>query len=115
MVSGPIRLLVVDDHPVVRDGVRSAMADRAGIEVVGEAASWREAVDAVLRLSVDVVLVDLHMPGGSGVQAIREVRRVRLKRNASCSRWTTMTDRCSARCGRARAGTCSRAPAATTS
>ncbi len=70
-----IRLLVVDDHPVVRDGVRAAMADRDGIDVVGEADSWRAAVDTAIRLEPDVVLLDLHMPGGSGVEAIRELRR----------------------------------------
>lgn len=70
-----IRLLVVDDHPVVRDGVRAAMADRDGVDVVGEADSWRAAVDAAIRLQPDVVLLDLHMPGGSGVEAIRELRR----------------------------------------
>lgn len=75
MADAPIRLLVVDDHPVVRDGVRAAMADRAGIEVVGEADSWRTAVAAAIRLRPDVLLLDLHMPGGSGVEAIRELRR----------------------------------------
>jgi DNA-binding NarL/FixJ family response regulator len=75
VAEATIRLLVVDDHPVVRDGVRSAMADRRGIDVVGEAGSWREAVDAARRLQPDVVLVDLHMPGGSGVEAIRELGR----------------------------------------
>lgn len=75
VVTAAIRLLVVDDHPVVRDGVRAAMAGRRGIEVVGEAGSWREAVDVALRVSPDVVLIDLHMPGGSGVDAIRELRR----------------------------------------
>ncbi|MEY2467314.1 MAG: hypothetical protein QOF21_12 [Actinomycetota bacterium] len=75
MAVGVIRLLVVDDHPVVRDGVRAAMADRDGVEVVGEADSWRSAVDTAIRLQPDVVLMDLHMPGGSGVEAIRELRR----------------------------------------
>ena len=69
-------MVLVDDHPVVRDGVTAALRGRAGITVLGEAGSAREAVDLVLRLRPAVVLVDLHMPGGSGVTAIRELRRV---------------------------------------
>lgn len=75
--SAPIRVLVVDDHPVYRDGVVAALAGRDRIEVVGEAGSAREAVDSTLRLRPTVVLVDLHMPGGSGVQVVRELARAR--------------------------------------
>ena len=75
MADGTIRVLVVDDHPIVRDGVKAAMAGRQGIEVVGEAGSRREAVDTALRLRPDVVLIDLHMPGGSGIGAIAELRQ----------------------------------------
>jgi DNA-binding NarL/FixJ family response regulator len=71
-----ISVLLVDDHPVVRDGVNAALRGRAGIVVVGEAGSAREAVDLALRLRPAVVLVDLHMPGGNGVTAIRELQRV---------------------------------------
>lgn len=73
MGTAPIRLLVVDDHPVVRDGVRSSMAGRSGIEVVGEAGSAADAVAEALRLSPDVVLIDLHMPGAGGIGVIREL------------------------------------------
>jgi len=76
MADAPIRLLVVDDHPVVRDGVRAAMAGREAIEVVGEAASGRDAVEMAVRVVPDVVLIDLHMPGGGGIEAIRQLRRV---------------------------------------
>lgn len=75
MVERTIRVLVVDDHPIVRDGVKAAMAGREGIEVVGEAGSRREAVDVALRLAPHVVLIDLHMPGGSGMSAIAELGR----------------------------------------
>ena len=74
MADASIRLLVVDDHPVVRDGVRSAMAGRIGIDVVGEAASALEAIEVAMRLRPDVILIDLHMPGG-GIDAIRELGR----------------------------------------
>ncbi|NUW35503.1 response regulator transcription factor [Nonomuraea sp. SMC257] len=65
-----IRLLIVDDHPVVREGLRGMLESDPGIEVVGEAASGAEAVVRALRLAPDVVLMDLRMPGGDGVGAI---------------------------------------------
>jgi DNA-binding NarL/FixJ family response regulator len=74
--SAPIRVLVVDDHPVVRDGVVTVLSGREGITVAGEAGSKAEAVQAATTLRPDVVLVDLHMPGGSGIETIREIHRV---------------------------------------
>jgi DNA-binding NarL/FixJ family response regulator len=73
MPSDPIRVLIVDDHPVVRDGLRG-MFDRCDdVSVVGEAADGREAVDRALALGPDVILMDLRMPGTDGVTAIREL------------------------------------------
>jgi DNA-binding NarL/FixJ family response regulator len=77
MNPAPIRVLVVDDHPVVRDGVTAALLGRAGITVAGDAGSKADAVAETTRLQPDVILIDLHMPGGSGVDAIREIRRIR--------------------------------------
>ena len=71
--EAPIRLLIVDDHPVVRDGLRGMFAAEAGIEVVGEAANGPEAVARALTHDPDVVLMDLRMPGGDGVSAIRDL------------------------------------------
>jgi DNA-binding NarL/FixJ family response regulator len=68
----PVRILVVDDHPVVRDGVRAALQATA-IEVVGEATTGEEAVEHATRLRPDVVLMDLGLPGISGVEATRQV------------------------------------------
>ena len=68
-----IRVVVADDHPVVREGLRSFLSSRPGIEVVGEAGSADEVVAAVDDLRPDVVLVDLMMPGG-GIEAIGRVR-----------------------------------------
>ena len=73
MPDAPIRLLLVDDHPVVRDGLRGMFANEDAFEVVGEAADGREAVDKAAALEPDVVLMDLRMPGMDGVSAIREI------------------------------------------
>ncbi len=69
-----IRVLIADDHPVVRQGLRSFLTSRDGIEVVGEAADAESAVTEAARLRPDVVLLDLVMPGGGTLEAIRRVR-----------------------------------------
>lgn len=69
-----IRLVIVDDHPVVRDGLRGMLAAAADFEVVGEAASGDEAVAVVTAMSPDVVLMDLRMPGSDGLSAIERLR-----------------------------------------
>jgi DNA-binding NarL/FixJ family response regulator len=69
----PIRLLIVDDHPVVRDGLRGIFDDDAEFEVVGEADDGPAGVEAADRLRPDVILMDLRMPGGDGASAIRDL------------------------------------------
>ena len=69
-----IRLLIVDDHPIVRDGLRAVFESEAAFEVVGQAADGVEAVDRAGALGVDVVLMDLRMPRMGGVEAIRRLR-----------------------------------------
>ncbi|MGX7727188.1 response regulator [Rhodococcus pyridinivorans] len=71
--GGEITVLIVDDHPVVRDGLRGMFSASPEFDVVGEAASGPEAVALTLELDPDVVLMDLRMPGGGGVQAITEL------------------------------------------
>jgi DNA-binding NarL/FixJ family response regulator len=71
----PITLIVVDDHPVVRNGLRGMFDSSPDFEVLGEAANGVEGVRLALQLGPDVVLMDLRMPGGGGVEAIAELTR----------------------------------------
>ena len=68
-----IRLLLVDDHEVVRVGLRTLLHNNQGITVVGDAVSKAAAVRAVKRLKPDIVLMDVRLPDGSGVEATREI------------------------------------------
>ncbi|MBC8511395.1 MAG: response regulator transcription factor [Dehalococcoidia bacterium] len=70
-----IRLLVVDDHTLVRDGIRALLGLVADIEVVGEATNGKEALEKVAELAPDVVLMDLAMPIMGGLEATRRIRR----------------------------------------
>jgi NarL family two-component system response regulator LiaR len=73
-VAEPIRVLVVDDHAVVREGLRAFLELQEGIEVAGEAADGAEAVDTAERIRPDVVLMDLVMPKLDGLGAMRVLR-----------------------------------------
>jgi DNA-binding NarL/FixJ family response regulator len=70
-----IRLLIADDHPVVRDGLRGIFEAAGDFDVVAEATDGREAVDRAAALTPDIVLMDLRMPVMDGVSAIGELRR----------------------------------------
>jgi DNA-binding NarL/FixJ family response regulator len=69
----PLRLLIVDDHPLFRKGVRALIGVQDDMEVIAEADDVSAAVELALREQPDVVLMDLQMPGGSGIQATREI------------------------------------------
>jgi len=69
----PIRLLLVDDHQVVRIGLRTVLHNNQGITVVGEVGTKAAAVRAVKRLNPDIVLMDVRLPDGSGVEACRDI------------------------------------------
>lgn len=68
-----IRLLIADDHPVVREGLRGLFSFKPGFEVAGEAEDGIEAVKLALRLNPDVILMDLELPHKNGTEAIKEI------------------------------------------
>jgi DNA-binding NarL/FixJ family response regulator len=69
-----IRVLLVDDHAVVREGLRNFLALQDGLEIVGEASDGNEAIEQAQRLEPDVILMDLVMPGLDGIGAMRQLR-----------------------------------------
>lgn len=72
-----ISVLLVDDHDVVREGLRALLRRAPGVEVVGEAATAADAVAAAARLSPDVVVLDVRLPDGSGIEVCRDIRAQR--------------------------------------
>jgi DNA-binding NarL/FixJ family response regulator len=72
--SDAIRILTVDDHPLLRDGIAGLIADESDMLLAGEAASGREAIEQFRRLHPDVTLMDLQMPEMSGLDALTAIR-----------------------------------------
>ncbi len=77
VASEAVRVLVVDDHDLLREGVGAVLASFTDLDVVGEAGSGEAAIDAVDDLRPDVVVMDLVMPGMGGVESIRRIRATR--------------------------------------
>ena len=75
--SKPIRVLLIDDSPIIRLGLRTALEDYSDINIVGEAANAADGVAAVVLHKPDVVLLDLHLPDKSGFHACRELLKLR--------------------------------------
>ncbi|CAN5484617.1 response regulator transcription factor [soil metagenome] len=69
----PVRVFLVDDHALFLRGVRSELSDREGFDIVGSATDVDDAIASIRRLVPDIVLVDVHMPGGGGLSVIRNV------------------------------------------
>ena len=74
MTDGPVRVVLADDHPMVRYGITAVLADAPEVEVVGEAADGEALVEAVREHRPDVVVTDLDMPGVDGVEATKRLR-----------------------------------------
>lgn len=70
-----MRVLIVDDHPVTRDGLRAALGTDVEVEVIGEATSGDEAIEQVGHLDPDVVFMDVRMPGMNGIEATKVIRQ----------------------------------------
>jgi DNA-binding NarL/FixJ family response regulator len=70
----PLRLVVVDDHEVVRQGLVALLDRREGFQVVAEAGTAAEAIEQTLRFQPDIVVMDVRLPDGSGIEACREIR-----------------------------------------
>jgi len=87
-----IRLVLVDDHPLVREGIRGMLAAYPDIEVVGQAADGGRGLDIVRELRPDLVLMDLRMPGGDGVTATREIVSAGLSRVVVLTTYETDED-----------------------
>jgi DNA-binding NarL/FixJ family response regulator len=74
-MAAPIRILLADDHPVVRDGLAAMLGTAADLEVVGLAGSGTEALAAIAELRPDIVLLDLEMPGANGVEVTERLSK----------------------------------------
>ncbi len=68
-----LQVLIADDHPIFRNGMRALLSSIAGIEVAGEATTEEEAVELADKLQPDVILMDLQMPDGSGIEATKRI------------------------------------------
>ena len=73
-MSDLIRLLIADDHPVVRQGLATLLIPRNGVEVIGEAENGRQAIDLARELQPDVILMDVVMPDMTGIEATAEIK-----------------------------------------
>jgi two-component system nitrate/nitrite response regulator NarL len=73
-----VRVLVADDHPVYREGVARAVSERAGLDLVAVAADGREAMTGIREMTPDVAVLDVTMPGLSGIEIVAEIGRERL-------------------------------------
>ncbi|HZF28896.1 MAG TPA: response regulator transcription factor [Gammaproteobacteria bacterium] len=72
--SPPIRILTVDDHPMLREGIAAVVADQSDMQIVGEASNGAEAIERFTELLPDVTLMDLQMPDVDGIDALKTIR-----------------------------------------
>src|SRR3954452_14441841 len=75
--SNPKRVVLVDDHEIVREAIKARMADAEGVQIVGEAETGEEGVEKVKGLEPDVVIVDVELPGKDGIDATKDILKAR--------------------------------------
>lgn len=75
-MTKPIKVLIAEDHTIVRQGVARLLSDQAGIEVVGEAVNGRDAVEMAAKLKPDIVVMDIAMPKMNGIEASKKIRKL---------------------------------------
>ena len=76
-MTGRLRILIVDDHPIVRQGLRQLLADSADVREVGEAAHGHEVIDLVRQSDWDAVVLDIGLPGRGGIEILKDIKRER--------------------------------------
>jgi two-component system invasion response regulator UvrY len=74
-VTRHLRILIVDDHPIVRQGIRQTLSDAAGIDEIGEAATPQQALDLVRQRQWDAVILDLGLPGRGGLDLLKDLKQ----------------------------------------
>src|SRR6266545_7599343 len=74
MTNADLKVMIVDDHEVVREGLRALLNRRTGMTVVAEAGTVAQAIDVAAREKPDVIVMDVRLPDGTGVEACREIR-----------------------------------------
>jgi DNA-binding NarL/FixJ family response regulator len=84
-MADPIRILIADDHAMFRAGIKALLESEPLLEVVGEVSSGDEAVDQVRIIKPDIVIMDLSMPGSSGLEATRRIAALHLDTKVSWS------------------------------
>jgi two-component system, NarL family, invasion response regulator UvrY len=76
-MTGRLRILIVDDHPIVRQGLRQTLADAADVRQIGEAAHGPQAIDLVRQSNWDAVVLDIGLPGRGGIEILKDIKRER--------------------------------------
>ena len=76
-MTEPLRILVVDDHPIVRQGLKQTLADAADVGEIGEAANGHQALDLIRQQDWDAVVLDIGLPGRGGIEILKDIKRER--------------------------------------